>query len=184
MGDAIFMAGTVHYFSFALEPEPGAGAETSVYRLQLRLRLQPKVLAPAGSGSVTLLKAIPHLSSQKESWFRLACTSFAVGFAVNSVCQLGVVCTLLQWISVHLALSSMSLMKIRNWIGPITLLRGTLGRTSFHVDFLPFRTTRCFLPVNQFLAVWSNIFQSHVLLVFPGAFPMKPYQKPLQNLAK
>ncbi len=37
---------------------PGAGAETSVYRLQLRLRLQPKVSAPAGSGSATLFYII------------------------------------------------------------------------------------------------------------------------------
>jgi hypothetical protein len=37
---------------------PGAGAKTSVYRL----RLQPKVSAPAGSGSATLHQGIPTLS--------------------------------------------------------------------------------------------------------------------------
>jgi hypothetical protein len=35
-------------------PGAGAGAETSVYRLQLR----PKVSAPTGSGSATLLRGI------------------------------------------------------------------------------------------------------------------------------
>jgi hypothetical protein len=40
------------------DPEPGAGAETSIFRLQL----QPKVPAPCGSGSTTLLNVynIPY----------------------------------------------------------------------------------------------------------------------------
>jgi hypothetical protein len=36
------------------DPEPGAGVETSIFRL----RLQPKVSAPCGSGSTTLVSTV------------------------------------------------------------------------------------------------------------------------------
>jgi hypothetical protein len=41
------------------DPEPGAGAETSIFRL----RLQPKVSAPCGSGSTTLVSDGPDISA-------------------------------------------------------------------------------------------------------------------------
>jgi hypothetical protein len=42
---------------------PGAGAETSVYRLRLR----PKVSAPAGSGSATLVHRIGRIRFRTKS---------------------------------------------------------------------------------------------------------------------
>jgi hypothetical protein len=59
--DLIHMLDPIQYeFRFfqntLVDPEPGAGAETSIFQL----RLQPKVLAPCGSGSTTLL--ILHLN--------------------------------------------------------------------------------------------------------------------------
>jgi hypothetical protein len=54
--DLIHMLDPIQYeFRFfqntLVDPEPGAGAETSIFRL----RLQPKVSAPCGSGSTTLV---------------------------------------------------------------------------------------------------------------------------------